>query len=56
MNGGPSLMVVATGLTVALSIAYVVFAGPIFELAERAGGDLMNPTAYLEAVLGGAGG
>ena len=56
MNGGPSLMVVATGLTVALSIAYVVFAGPIFELAERAGSDLMNPTAYLEAVLGGGGG
>jgi multicomponent Na+:H+ antiporter subunit D len=52
-NGGPPLMVFATGLTVALSIAYVVFAGPIFELAERAGNDLMHPTAYIEAVLGG---
>jgi multicomponent Na+:H+ antiporter subunit D len=52
-NGGPPLMVFATGLTVALSIAYVVFAGPIFEFAERAGNDLMNPTAYIEAVLGG---
>ena len=52
-NGGPSLMVFATGLTVALSIAFVVFAGPMFELAERAGNDLMNPSAYIEAVLGG---
>ena len=52
-NGGPALMVIATGLTVALSIAYVVFAGPIFELAERAGNDLMNPSTYIEAVLGG---
>jgi len=52
-NGGPSLMVLATGLTVALSIAYVVFAGPIFELAERAGNDLMHPIAYIDAVLGG---
>ena len=51
-NGGPSLMVFATGLTVALSIAYVVFAGPIYELAERAGDDLLNPTAYIDAVLG----
>ncbi len=52
-NGGPSLMVFATGLTVALSIAFVVFAGPIFELAERAGNDLMNPASYIDAVLGG---
>ncbi len=52
-NGGPSLMVLATGLTVALSIAFVVFAGPIFELAERAGNDLMNPASYIDAVLGG---
>ena len=53
-NGGPPLMLFATGITVALSIAYVVFAGPIFELAERAGSDLMDPTVYLDAVLGGA--
>jgi multicomponent Na+:H+ antiporter subunit D len=52
-NGGPSLMVFATGLVVALSIAFVVFAGPIFELSERAGADLMNPAAYINAVLGG---
>ncbi len=54
-NGGPPLMVLATGLTVALSISFVVFAGPMFELAERAGDDLMNPSAYINAVLGGGG-
>ena len=52
-NGGPSLMVLATGATVALSIAYVVFAGPIYGLAERAGHDLVDPSAYIDAVLGG---
>ncbi len=51
-NGGPALMVFATGVTVVLSIAYVVFAGPIYELAERAGTDLMNPSVYIDAVLG----
>lgn len=51
-RGGPSLMVFATGVTVVLSILYVVFAGPIYDLAERAGADLMNPTVYLDAVLG----
>jgi multicomponent Na+:H+ antiporter subunit D len=51
-KGGPPLMVLATGITVALSIGYVVFAGPIYELAERAGTDLMNPSVYIDAVLG----
>ena len=47
------LMVAATSITVALSIAYVIFAGPIYELAQRAGEDLMNPAVYVDAVLGG---
>lgn len=51
-NGGPGIMVFATGITVALSIAYVIFAGPMYELAERAGNDLMNPSVYIDAVLG----
>ncbi|WP_420452432.1 Na+/H+ antiporter subunit D [Ilumatobacter sp.] len=55
VNGGPALMVLATGVTVVLSIAYVVFAGPMYELAERAGTDLMDPVTYVDAVLGGAG-
>ncbi len=52
-SGGPALMIIATGLTVALSIAYVVFAGPIYELAERASLDLVDPTVYIDVVLGG---
>lgn len=51
-RGGPPTMVLATGITVALSIAYVIFAGPIYDLAERAGQDLMNPVVYVDAVLG----
>ena len=54
-NGGPPLMVFATAVTVALSIAYVIFAGPIYDLAERAGTDLMNPSVYIDAVLGDRG-
>lgn len=50
--GGPGVMVLATGITVAMSIAFVVFAGPMYELAERAGNDLMNPSVYIDAVLG----
>ncbi len=51
-GAGPSLMVAATMATVALSIAFVIFAGPIYELAERAGNDLTNPAVYIDAVLG----
>jgi multicomponent Na+:H+ antiporter subunit D len=47
------LMVGATVVTVALSIAYVVAAGPIYDLASRAGADLLDPTVYVRAVLGG---
>ena len=50
--GGPGIMLVATGITVALSIAYVIFAGPMYGLAERAGNDLMDPSVYIDAVLG----
>lgn len=50
--GGPGIMVLATGITVAMSIAFVIFAGPMYELAERAGNDLMNPSVYIDAVLG----
>ncbi len=49
------LMITATGITVVLSIGYVLFAGPIYDLAARAADDLINPTVYVEAVLGGGG-
>jgi len=51
-GAGPPLMVGATAITVVLSIAYVVFAGPLYEFAERAGNDLMDPSVYIDAVLG----
>ena len=47
------LMMTAAGATVALSIAYVLFAGPIYDLAARAGADLLDPSVYVDAVLGG---
>ncbi|MFK8023437.1 MAG: Na+/H+ antiporter subunit D [Ilumatobacter sp.] len=50
-EAAPTLMLLATGATVALSVAYVVFAGPIYELAERAGSDLADPQVYIDAVL-----
>jgi multicomponent Na+:H+ antiporter subunit D len=46
------LMMGATGATVALSIAYVLWAGPIYDFAARAGADLMDPSIYVDAVLG----
>ena len=49
------LMVTATGVTVALSVAYVIWAGPIYDLAARAGSDLLDPSIYVDAVLGGDG-
>ncbi|VGO17332.1 Na(+)/H(+) antiporter subunit D [Pontiella desulfatans] len=37
-----------------LTIAIGVFAGPIFDYADAAAGQLMNPQGYIDAVLGGA--
>jgi len=48
----PPGMVGATALVVALSLAAVVFAGPIVGLAERAASDLIDPAIYAELVLG----
>jgi multicomponent Na+:H+ antiporter subunit D len=44
----------ATGVVVALSIAYVVFAGPIYDFSQRAAEQLLDPVGYVRAVLGGA--
>jgi multicomponent Na+:H+ antiporter subunit D len=40
----------AAGLAVAGTVAIAVFAGPLWELSERAAGDLVDPTAYVTAV------
>jgi multicomponent Na+:H+ antiporter subunit D len=49
--GGPAGMVGATALLGAASIAVSVFAGSIYDIAERAGNDLLTPDRYVTAVL-----
>ena len=50
--GGPALMILPTSALTALSIAIAVFAGPLYDLCRRAAVDLLDPTAYIQAVLG----
>jgi multicomponent Na+:H+ antiporter subunit D len=50
--GGPPLMIVSTAALVAVGVAIALAAGPLYELAERAAADLVDPSAYLRAVLG----
>lgn len=49
--GGPIGMIGATALLGLASIAVSVFAGPIYDIAERAGNDLLSPDRYVSAVL-----
>jgi multicomponent Na+:H+ antiporter subunit D len=51
--GGPALMVGPTAVLVAVSLAIAFAAGPIYDLSERAAGDLLDPVAYMREVLGG---
>ncbi|MCX7620977.1 MAG: Na+/H+ antiporter subunit D [Acidimicrobiales bacterium] len=44
-------MLAATGTLVALSLAIALWAGPLYQLAERAAHDLLDPASYLTAVL-----
>ncbi|NND73965.1 MAG: Na+/H+ antiporter subunit D [Ilumatobacter sp.] len=48
----PLLMTLSTAVVVAASIALVVFAGPMYDLAERAAVDLLVPQNYVQQVLG----
>jgi multicomponent Na+:H+ antiporter subunit D len=48
----PLLMTGATVVLVGVTVAIALFAGPIYDLAHRAGEQLMQPTAYIQAVLG----
>ncbi|MFA9565499.1 MAG: proton-conducting transporter membrane subunit [Acidimicrobiales bacterium] len=48
---GHRLMFVATGLAVAGTLAVTVWAGPLWDMSERAAADLVDPTAYIEEVL-----
>jgi multicomponent Na+:H+ antiporter subunit D len=48
----PALMTFATVALVGLTVAIAIGAGPIYALCERAAADLLDNTAYLEAVNG----
>jgi multicomponent Na+:H+ antiporter subunit D len=48
----PAIMVGATATLTALSLAVALFAGPLYALSERAAADLIDPSRYVEAVLG----
>jgi multicomponent Na+:H+ antiporter subunit D len=48
----PTIMNGATVALVGVTIAIAVFAGPLYELCERAAEGLLDPTAYVNAVLG----
>jgi multicomponent Na+:H+ antiporter subunit D len=49
--GGPPGMIAGTAVLAAASIAVSVFAGPIYDIAERSGEDLLSPERYVTAVL-----
>lgn len=50
--GGPVLMIGSTAALFVLGLAIAVLASPLYELCERAASDLLDPTAYIRAVLG----
>lgn len=47
----PSFMVGATTALVVVGVALTVFAGPLFDLADNASQNLINPDRYIEAVF-----
>ena len=51
----PRLMIAATGVMVAVSIALTVFAGPLYGIASRAGENLEGPSFYVDLVFPGGG-
>jgi multicomponent Na+:H+ antiporter subunit D len=48
----PRLMTAAAAAVVAMSVALMVFAGPLYDYAERTAADLLAPDRYVAAVLG----
>jgi multicomponent Na+:H+ antiporter subunit D len=49
--GGPVLMVAPTIALFVLGLAIALAGGPLYDLSVRAATDLLDPSAYLEAVL-----
>ncbi len=50
-HGGTVPMLASTGALVVGTLALAVLAGPLVELSQRAAADLLEPGAYLDAVL-----
>ena len=50
--GGPTGMIVATAALALASIAVSVWAGPLYNVSERAAHDLLEPSRYVQAILG----
>ena len=50
--GGPALMVVPTAVLVVLGLVIAVAGAPLYRYSTRAASDLLDPAAYLHAVLG----
>jgi len=48
----PWLMTASAAAVVALTVALMVFAGPLYNYAERTAADLLAPQVYVDAVLG----
>ncbi len=51
--GAPKLMTGATMCAVALGLALPLFAGPLYEITQRAATDLLDARGYVSAVLNG---
>ena len=49
--GSPWAMLLGTGMLAVASIAVSVWAGVLYDVAERAADDLLEPSGYVEAVL-----
>jgi multicomponent Na+:H+ antiporter subunit D len=47
-----ALMLGSTAALVVLSLVIALYAGPLYDLSERAAEDLLDPRAYVETVLG----
>ena len=45
-------MVVPTVALIVVSLTMMVAAGPLYSFSERAASDLLDPSAYRQAVLG----
>lgn len=52
-TGIPVWMVVPTAVLVLASIAFSIWAGSLYQFAQRAAEDVLTPTSYIQAVLTG---